>query len=628
MPIPEQLGPFRLKKLLGKGGMGAVYLAEHEGVPHPVALKVLLSQADGDPVRRGRFETEIETLRRLRHENIVRLIGFGEAEGYLYFAMEYVDGSSLEAELRRHRRFTWEESVHIGVHIAQALRHAHDRGIIHRDIKPANILLSTSGQIKVSDYGIAHLFGDHRYTAADTVIGTLDYMSPEQASSGPITPKSDLFSLGALLYAILTESPPFPLEKKTLPELLKRFREGPPESARLRRPDLPRDLDTLLLEMLSLDPNGRPPNAQIVQRRLESILEAHAAPGGLARFFPTAGSAKEDAETAEFSDGGERVTSSRVHLGATGAETADETMAGGDDGGDLDPDRTITTGVLGEKPAETASGSLSLEWTEEEPGAESAAKRPAPAAPLPEFTTVPEEEFNPYSSQERAPYLSLRTMVFLCVLILAAVVLGLMLRRPSADKIYSRIESRLEAVSGKDDADYFAELRSLHSDFDDFLSYYPNDPRADEVRKLNADLEFATLETLLTRQAERSVFRRSASLSLIESAYIEAYSVTQRDPIEGLRKFRAFLMIFSSVDEENSPYSRPAQCIRLARKQIEWLEKDCESREHLEREHVAQMLSVADSLDETDPGRAAQIREGLKEFYSNRPWAAEVFGEE
>ena len=241
---------------------------------------------------------------------------------------------------------------------------------------------------------------------------------------------------------------------------------------------------------------------------------------------------------------------------------------------------------------------------------------------------MPEEEFNPYSAQERTPYLSLRTLVFLCVLILAAVVLGLALRRPSADKIYSRIESRLDAVSGEDDSEYFAELRSLRGDFDDFLSYYPNDPRADEVRKLNADLEFASLESQLNRQAERSVFRRSVSLSLIESAYIEAYSAAQRDPLEGLRKFRAFLMIFSSVDEENSPYSRPAQCIRLARKQIEWLEKDCEAREHLEREHVAQMLAVADSLEETDPDRAARIREGLKEFYGNRPWAEEVLGGE
>ena len=606
--------------------MGAVYLAEHKGFPHPVALKVLLTQADSDPVRRSRFETEIETLRRLRHENIVRLIGFGEAEGYLYFAMEYVDGSSLESELRRHRRFTWEEAVHIGVHVAQALRHAHDRGIIHRDIKPANILLSTSGQIKVSDYGIAHLFGDHRYTAVDTVIGTLDYMSPEQASAGPITPRSDLFSLGALLYALLTESPPFPLEKKSLPALLKRFREGPPESARLRRPDIPRDLDTLLLEMLSLDPNGRPPNAQIVQRRLESILETHAAPGGLARFFPSSDSVKEDDETAELSaDHGTRVTSSRVHLGATAAETAAEVSADGDA---LDPDRTITTGVLNENAGETSAGSLSLEWTEEEPAAETAEKPRTPAVPLPEFTTVPEEEFNPYAAQERAPYLSLRTLVFLAVLILAAVLLGLALRRPSADKIYARIETCLAAASGDDESDYLAELRSLRDDFADFLSYYPNDPRADEVRRLNADLEFAALESQLARQAERSVFRQTGFNSLIEAAYVEAYRAAERNPEEGLRKFRAFLEIFSSVDEENSPYSRPAQCIRLARKQIERLEKNLEHQADLERDHVVQMLARADSLEETDPDRAARIREGLKEFYGGRPWAGEIFGEE
>ena len=149
MPIPEQLGPFRLTRLLGKGGMGAVYEAHQNASPSPVALKVLLSPADEDSVRRERFEAEIDTLKRLHHPNIVRLIGFGEAEGYRYFAMEFVEGSSLEQLLRRKHRFTWEEAVHIGVNTARALRHAHDRGIVHRDIKPANILVSSKGEVKV-----------------------------------------------------------------------------------------------------------------------------------------------------------------------------------------------------------------------------------------------------------------------------------------------------------------------------------------------------------------------------------------------------------------------------------------------------------------------------------------------
>ena len=290
MPHPKQLGPFRIDRLIGRGGMGAVYQAEYEDIATPLAIKVLLDPMEEDSELRSRFEAEIETLRRLRHPNIVRLFGFGQEEGLLYYAMEFVDGPSLQELLRRKHHFTWEEVVHIGSQVAQALRHAHDRGIIHRDIKPANILLPETGIVKVSDYGIAHLFGGVRLTDANMVIGTIEYMSPEQASAGPITPKSDLYSFGALLYVLLTGVPPYGIQTKSLPELLQKYRQGPPESVRYRRPDVPLELDALLQELLQVAVDKRPANAQIVQRRLETILGAYAKTGVLAKIFE-----KEDA---------------------------------------------------------------------------------------------------------------------------------------------------------------------------------------------------------------------------------------------------------------------------------------------------------------------------------------------
>ena len=619
MPIPEVLGPFRLVRLLGQGGMGAVYEAVQNGTPDLVALKVLLSPADEDSVRRERFEAEIDTLKRLRHPNIVRLIGFGEAEGFRYFAMEYVDGSPLDTHMRRKRRFTWEEAVHIGVNTARALRHAHDRGIIHRDIKPANILLSAKGEIKVSDYGIAHLFGGQRMTALDTVIGTLEYMSPEQASSGPITPRTDLFSLGAVLYAVLTKTPPFPLEKKSLPELLNKFREGPAESARLRRPDLPRDLDALLSDLLEISPDKRPPNAQIVQRRLEAILEKHAAPGGLARFFD----AEEDADEGEYDPSraetllAESVSSpSRVDLAS--AETVADASAA------PDADRTITTGILSEQ---ARSESLSLEWDASDPVSTSEETRVDRSAPLPEFTAVPEEEFDPYSVQERPPYLSLRTLIFSLFLLLAGTALVLALRRPSADRLYGRIESCLDGVSSENESDYIDALRLARGDMSKFLALYPNDPRADRVRRLSGDLEYASLESRLARLAERSIFRREPTGSLIEAAYIEALRAAERDPDEGVRKFRAFLDIFERDESQTSPYSVPAQCVRLARRRLERLEKGIKHQEDSERDLVVEQLEYARALEATDPARAARIRSGLREFYGNRSWAGEILGE-
>ena len=620
MPIPEQLGPFRLTRLLGKGGMGAVYEAHQNASPSPVALKVLLSPADEDSVRRERFEAEIDTLKRLHHPNIVRLIGFGEAEGYRYFAMEFVEGSSLEQLLRRKHRFTWEEAVHIGVNTARALRHAHDRGIVHRDIKPANILVSSKGEVKVSDYGIARLFGGERMTALDTVIGTLEYMSPEQASSGPITPKTDLFSLGAVLYTMLTKTPPFPLGKKSLPELLNKLREGPAESARLYRPDLPRELDALLSELLEIRADRRPRNALIVQRRLEEILEKHAASGGLARFFETdenVGEGDRDRGQAETILAGTDAVPSRVDLSAGGTGTAGDTADG---------DRTITTGVLSGKDA-PHSGSLSLEWTESGPVSASEETRADRSAPLPEFTAVPEEEFDPYTDQERPPRLSLRILVFSMVLLLAGILLGLSLRRPSADGLYGRIESRLEGVSPENESDYTDALRQARGDLQKFLTLYPNDPRADRIRRLSGDLEYAALESRLSRLAERSIFRRGQPGSLIESAYVEALRAAERDPEEGVRKFRAFLNIFERDENLSSPFSLPAQCVRLAHRRLERLEKSLEHQEEVERDLITEQLEYARTLDESDPQRAARIRNGLREFYGGRPWAGELFGE-
>ena len=222
---PRQLGPFTIDRQIGRGGMGIVFKAEYEGFATPLAIKVLPDTLE-DSELRTRFEAEIETLRRLRHPNIVRLFGFGQEEGFLYYAMEFIDGPSLQELLKKGRPFTWEEVVYIGSQVTQALRHAHDRGIIHRDIKPANILLSHSGQIKLSDYGIAHLFGGVHLTNANMVIGTIEYMAPEQATAKPVTPKTDLYSLGALLYVLLASVPPYG-ETKTLPDLLRKYREAP-----------------------------------------------------------------------------------------------------------------------------------------------------------------------------------------------------------------------------------------------------------------------------------------------------------------------------------------------------------------------------------------------------------------
>ncbi|MDR1492114.1 MAG: serine/threonine protein kinase [Planctomycetaceae bacterium] len=273
MRQPEKLGPFRITQQLGKGGMGAVYQGANIKTGEPVAVKVLLDNFDDEsPEARRRFEAEIEALRMLRHPNIVRLNGYGQEGDLLYYVMELVCGTTLYKELRKKRGFFWQEVAKIGYDVCLALKHGHDRGITHRDLKPANIMLDNSGTLKIADYGIAHCFGASRLTSANAVIGTIEFMSPEQAVAGPIGPKSDLYSLGAVLYALLCRRPPY--LAKTLSEIISKHQSEPPEDASHFRQDIPVELLKIIRGLLERDPKKRPNNAFLAARRFANLLES------------------------------------------------------------------------------------------------------------------------------------------------------------------------------------------------------------------------------------------------------------------------------------------------------------------------------------------------------------------
>ncbi|MFO0455345.1 MAG: serine/threonine protein kinase [Planctomycetota bacterium] len=185
------MGPYEILGVLGRGGMGTVYRAKHFETGELVALKALSHNYTEDEHFRQRFESEINALLKLDHPNIVRLIGYGQDEGALYFAMELVEGKSLFHLQREFRTFDWRDVLVIAKDVAAGLRHAHDRGIIHRDLKPGNLLKAPSGAIKVTDFGIAKSFGQDNNTR-DNVVGTIDFMSPEQANANPLNDRTDL----------------------------------------------------------------------------------------------------------------------------------------------------------------------------------------------------------------------------------------------------------------------------------------------------------------------------------------------------------------------------------------------------------------------------------------------------
>ena len=228
--------------------MGTVFAAVAEVTGERAAIKVLSAGFHADSGLTDRFSGEIESLRRLRHPNIGRIFGFGEDQEVQFYAMELVEGLSLQEALDGGRRFTWQETAKIGVQICRALKHAHDHGIVHRDIKPANLLLTVDGNVKLSDFGIAKLFGNSGLTADGGVIGTAEYMAPEQADGRGVTSRSDLYSVGGVLYALLLGRPPF--RARSLLEMLQLQRFADPEPPIRIDRRIPRALNDLILQLL------------------------------------------------------------------------------------------------------------------------------------------------------------------------------------------------------------------------------------------------------------------------------------------------------------------------------------------------------------------------------------------
>ncbi len=265
----EQLGPYKIGRKLGRGGMGTVFAGTLVETDEPAAIKILSISLSHDDGFRERFKAEIETLRKLNHPNIVRLYGFGEQDEILYYAMELVDGRSMEDELQNGRRFDWRTVTDYTIQICRALKHAHDRGVIHRDIKPANLLVAPDGQVKLSDFGIAKLFGASGMTAVGGVLGTAEYMAPEQTDGRSITPRTDMYSLGGVMYTLLAGRPPF--KAPTLVEMLQLQRHAAPDPIRRYAPDVPEELQFILSDLLAKEPDDRIATAMVLSRRLEAM---------------------------------------------------------------------------------------------------------------------------------------------------------------------------------------------------------------------------------------------------------------------------------------------------------------------------------------------------------------------
>lgn len=270
--VGQTVGPFEILGRLGAGAMGVVYKARYTNGAL-VALKILPgSPANLETENLARFDREAKILQQLKHPHIVRLYGTGRYRGAPYYAMEYVSGESLSEILYRKGKLNWHEVAELARQLCEALQHAHDLGVIHRDLKPSNLMIAKDGTLKLADFGIAKdLDQTTQLTGAHCAVGTAAYMAPEQCRAQNISPRTDLYSLGVVMFELLTGCRPFTGES-SMEIFQKHLSEKPQKPSRLVH-DIPGSFDTLVLHLLEKESHDRPPDARTVAESLTRIEE-------------------------------------------------------------------------------------------------------------------------------------------------------------------------------------------------------------------------------------------------------------------------------------------------------------------------------------------------------------------
>jgi beta-lactam-binding protein with PASTA domain/predicted Ser/Thr protein kinase len=262
-------GRYRIVRKLGAGGMADVYLAEDQELGRRVAIKILNNRHANDAQFIERFRREAKNAAALNHPNIVSIYDRGEAEDTYYIAMEYLDGRTLKELVIGRGPAPVNVAVEYARQILSALRFAHRHGIVHRDIKPHNVLVDREGRVKVTDFGIARA-GTSQMTEAGSIVGTAQYLSPEQARGGEVDQRSDLYSLGVVLYELLTGQTPF--DGDTPVEIAMKHLSATPRPPSQIRRDVPRDLDMVVMRALAKDPDARYQSADEMEADLERAL--------------------------------------------------------------------------------------------------------------------------------------------------------------------------------------------------------------------------------------------------------------------------------------------------------------------------------------------------------------------
>lgn len=267
--MPETIGNYKILGRLGKGGMGDIYKAVQKSLNRTVAIKVLSPQMGRSDEFTKRFEIEAKAISLLQHQNIVSIFEFGEENGLKYFAMQYVDGEDLGKRLFQKRPLRIPEVIDYSKQICRALRYAHNKDVIHRDIKPQNVLIDKNNTCMLTDFGIAKIYAETNITMTGVAVGTPEYMSPEQAEGGVLDAQTDIYSLGIVMYEMLTKKPPF---TGTNPVAIayKQVHELPIPPSAMRK-DIPKRLELIVLKTLKKNRMERYKTVELLLDDLDTV---------------------------------------------------------------------------------------------------------------------------------------------------------------------------------------------------------------------------------------------------------------------------------------------------------------------------------------------------------------------
>lgn len=602
----ETIGPYKVIRILGQGGMGTVYHGVHSKSNDAVAIKVIGANMAQHQRFRRRFDAEIQTLLKLSHPNIVKLIGFGEEKGLLFYSMEYVDGENLQQQLRREKRLGWERVIDIAIEVCSALKHAHNDGVIHRDLKPANLMINSQGTVKLTDFGIAKLFGASDATIEGAILGTADFMPPEQAEGKPVSVRSDLYSLGSLCYAAIAGRAPF--IGKNIPEILFNVRYGSLMPLLSLEPSAPKELCDLIDELLRREPSMRPPTALVVGNRLQAMK------AGLAMRAREKLSGKTEVRNLKEMTSIDMNDDESLMHEVQSIQPNDSTIASATKfSHSMRPDVTneeIPSVAGPDDSTRIAPSHSAFEINDRPSGIEYMGKTNFQEIRDDERlrSKLPSSDLEPKSAWTQ--WISVGGLV--ATLIACGCGIFWFSRAPSANRLYEEIAIAMDST--EDD-----QLLAIEPVATQFKELYPNDPRFGDVEALLHEIDSLRSIRQMQRKAKRG---GTDQLDAVEQAFLECIKAQSVDSAMAQRKLNALATVFAAV-EKLTPRQR--QIMDMAKQMAEKTASEVKPARHPAIESLEEQMIWAEA--NLSPATRAAWLKGVIELFEDKTWARGLIAE-